>query len=223
MVACSSPPDLILVVLGGNLVRDSISGRWRTTHFDEGDNFGILGDFVRVHAAALLLNESPSLIALLSGGRGQLREIPDSPPVAMVMRDELIALGISPERLIVESRSNNTYEQLFYVAEELARRSPAGSPPPAPLQLLSNRWHLPRISLMLQSIEPLREAWRTRTWETVAAEDVLLAHDLASWEPVIARAYGDSRMVKRQEAEARGIADLRAGRYTFSATNEGIE
>ncbi len=50
----------LLAILGGDLVRDVATGKWRTTTFeDAGDKFGILGDQLRVIAGWHLYQKDP--------------------------------------------------------------------------------------------------------------------------------------------------------------------
>ena len=89
---------LVIVILAGGLVKD-ING-WRTTWFDEMDNFGALGDRFRVLAGAYTYqnaqkeNQDAWLIAC--GGKGQLQSISDAPTISSVIKKELIELGVPP-------------------------------------------------------------------------------------------------------------------------------
>ena len=132
-----------LVVLGGGLFQEP-NGSWRTTNFDEaGDEYGELGDRLRVIAASYLYKESPHLKLIVSGGRGQLAEIPDCPTLSVVLKKELIELDISSENIIEENSAYNTYQQLknsLAVVRKL-NLSEAG--------IISNEYHLPRIKAFL--------------------------------------------------------------------------
>ena len=101
----------VIVVLGGGLFRDQ-NGTWRTTNFNEGDEYGKLGDRLRVVAASFLSKEHPDLKLIVSGGKGQFAEVPDCPTLAVVLKKELTDLGVSPDNIIEESTSYNTFIQL---------------------------------------------------------------------------------------------------------------
>lgn len=60
----------------------------------------------RIETAADYLKENPDTVAILSGGQGN-----DEPrSEAACMQEELLAMGIEPERLILEDRSTDTVE-----------------------------------------------------------------------------------------------------------------
>lgn len=65
---------------------------------------------LRLEAATDYLNENPSTTAVLSGGQGENETIPE----AEAMRRFLMDKGIPSERLIIESISSNTLENLKY-------------------------------------------------------------------------------------------------------------
>ncbi|MDR0287973.1 MAG: YdcF family protein [Clostridiales bacterium] len=64
----------------------------------------------RIDVAAEYLNDNPHTIAVASGGQGPGESIPE----AVAIQRELIRLGISEDRIIVESESRNTYQNFEY-------------------------------------------------------------------------------------------------------------
>ena len=64
----------------------------------------------RIHTAADYLQANPKVLAVASGGQG------DDEPMseAACIRDNLIALGVEPERILLEDRSTSTVENLTY-------------------------------------------------------------------------------------------------------------
>src|SRR3989344_4629711 len=95
-----------IVVLGGSLKKEN--NVWRTTNFNEGDNFGSLGDRLRVVSAHYLYQKNPDTIIIVLGGRGKLTGIQDSPPVSEVIKSELVAFGVPKEKIVIETKSGNT-------------------------------------------------------------------------------------------------------------------
>ena len=107
----------------------------------------------RIYAAYDYLEAHPDVTAVVSGGKG------DDEPMAeaLSMRDELVALGIDPERIWVEDQATSTWENLHFSlissssAPEHAPRSwaccpanttstgPAFSPKPAVWNSLASR------------------------------------------------------------------------------------
>ena len=94
----------------------------------------------RINAAYDYLTAHPDCTAILSGGQG-----PDEPMTeAQCMFNELVAMGIDPERLWLEDRSTNTWENLKFTRELLEENT--GSVP-AEIALLSSEFHLFRAGL----------------------------------------------------------------------------
>ena len=78
----------------------------------------------------------PTRSCLASGGDGNL--IPEGEQEAELTRDLLIALGVAPERILVEDRSRNTIENAIY-SRDMAQ------PKLGEVWLLvTSAWHMPR-------------------------------------------------------------------------------
>lgn len=198
----------VIVILGGGLKKDK--NGWRTTNFDEGDNFGGLGDRLRVVAAEFLARENPKVIVVVSGGRGQLRKVVGAPTVSEVLKKELMALGVAPERIIEKNNSNNTYQQLKELIKVLNGRGFSK------IGIISNRHHLPRVQAMVEFIpdlKSLKDLLLIGNLELLSAEDILLDFDPNSWKDLISRAYASEAMQKRIELENQGVAQIKAGTY----------
>lgn len=98
----------------------------------------------RIYAAADYLADHPNVTAVVSGGQGD-----DEPCTeAEVMFEELIALGIDPERIWVEDQATSTWENLNFslalIEEKTGQR-------PARLGVLSSEYHLFRASLFTRA------------------------------------------------------------------------
>ncbi len=191
----------VIIVLGGGLFRES-NGNWRTTTFDEGDEYGKLGDRLRVVAASYLSKDDPNLKLIVSGGKGQLTEIPGCPTLSVVLRKELIELGISAENIIQENTAYNTYQQLknsLALVQELNLYQ---------VGIISNEYHLPRIAIFLESIPRPKIHIKL-----ISSEKILIDKDPANWESYIRNAYASEAMKQRITLEQKGIQDLREGKY----------
>ena len=67
----------------------------------------------RIKKAAEYLKKNPSTVAILSGGQGPGEEMTE----AVCMQQELIKMGIEPDRMILEEESTSTWENLEYCAK----------------------------------------------------------------------------------------------------------
>lgn len=71
----------------------------------------------RLQAAAAYLQENPTVPCVVSGGQGE-DEICSE---ALVMRNYLIQMGISADRIYMEEQSENTYENMQYTKRVMAQ------------------------------------------------------------------------------------------------------
>lgn len=94
----------------------------------------------RIDAAFDYMTAHPDCIAILSGGQG-----PDEPMTeARCMFDELVGMGIDPERLWLEDRSTTTWENMKFSQSLLEENT--GSVPEQ-IALVSSEFHLFRAQL----------------------------------------------------------------------------
>ncbi len=197
-----------LAVFGGSMIRDLNS--WRLTRFQEKDNFGIVGGYIRTIAAALLFKEEPEALVIASGGRGQFSKIPDAPTIASLIKRDLISRGVPENRIITEERSGNTFQQLIKLQAVAAIRNFQE------FKIISNRYHLPRIKAMIKTVEKLSFLKRlldNQRLFLVSAEEVLLARQPEQWEKIINQAYQSKGMAERILLEQEGVRQLEAGEY----------
>ena len=104
-------PDHVdgIVVLGGSVSTTVSQARGRPAVLNASD---------RLFAAAALARQFPEARLILSGGIVVPR--PGAIPESRVMRDLLVAIGVTHERLEVETQSRNTCENAQY-SDELAQ------------------------------------------------------------------------------------------------------
>lgn len=201
-----------VVILGGGLVKDK--NGWRTTKFNEGDNFGGLGDNLRVAAGFFLYKDfyksiSDLMVAVL-GGRGQLKDVPDAPTVASVLKRELIKFGIPADKILEEDQSGNTYQQLKELQKLILDKGWDD------ISVISNQYHLPRVSAMIEcgeELKELRQMLAIGKINLLAAEKILVDYDAINWKDYIKKAYADESMKRRVELEQKGVADIKSGAY----------
>ena len=98
----------------------------------------------RIYGAYNYLESHPEVIAIVSGGQGL-----DEPMTeAQAMYDELVNLGIDPERIWIEGKATSTWENLTFslnlIEEKTGQR-------PKKLGVLSSEYHLFRASLFAKA------------------------------------------------------------------------
>ena len=94
----------------------------------------------RIYAAADYLEAHPDVTAIVSGGQGT-----DEPMTeAQAMYDELVLLGIDPERIWLEDQATSTWENMHYTLDLIEEKT---GQRPTKLGVLSSEYHLFRASL----------------------------------------------------------------------------
>lgn len=95
----------------------------------------------RIYGTLHYLILHPNAIAVVSGGQG-----PDEPmPEGLAMYQELVALGIEPERIWIEDKATSTWENLNFSLDLIEEKT--GSRPTR-LGVVSSEYHLFRASLL---------------------------------------------------------------------------
>ena len=204
----------LLYLLSGGMVKDKATQEWRTSRFDEmGDTFGAIGDYVRVHAAKAVYALNPKVTIYTTSGKGQFKDVPGAPTLSALYKKELVALGVPAESIIEESQTGNTYEQLAYLAGLVGQKKYTK------VAIVSNRWHVPRIHAMIEARPELKKALTGNHIIYLSAEAVVMQLDESEpWEVLIHDAYQSPQLKERIQLEARGVEDIKNGRYTFSDT-----
>ena len=94
----------------------------------------------RINAAYDYLTEHPEVTAVVSGGKGG-----DEPMTeARCMYDELVALGIDPDRIWMEENATSTWENMHFTLNLIEERTGTR---PTKLGVLSSEYHLFRAGL----------------------------------------------------------------------------
>lgn len=94
----------------------------------------------RIDAAYDYLSEHPDVIAVLSGGQGEGENITE----AQCMYDNLTAMGIDEDRLLMEDQATSTWENLNFSLDLIEQKT---GQRPEKLGVLSSEYHLFRASL----------------------------------------------------------------------------
>lgn len=198
-----------IIILGGGLIKDE-DGSWRTTNFNEqGDKFGVSGDRLRIIAGSYLYKDNTNLIIVASGGKGQLKNIPDTPAVSEVMKKELIELGVPVKKIVLENNSDNTWQQLQEL-KKIINKMELNK-----IIIVSNKWHLARIQAMIEKDEKLINMFNKGEIELASAEYVVVKYEPKKWKKVIDSVYSSEKMKKRIALEEEGVQEIKEGKYKF--------
>ncbi len=188
----------MLFVLSGGLTKNK-NGAWQS----DGLYGTIPGSNLRLIAATYLFTADPDKQIIVSGSKGHLDKIPGSPPLASIMKNELVALGIPAGNIQKEHRSNNTFQQLQALKKILVARHPKK------ICIVSNTYHLGRIRALISQLK-----FRQKV-TLVSAERVILKH-IPTLRTKINRMYASSRMKKIILLEKHGIKQIKSGTYNLS-------
>lgn len=199
----------VICILAGGMIQEN--GKWRSTYYNEkGDNFGVLGDFVRVIAGSVLFKHNKNICIITSGGKGQFKNIPDAPNLSTMLKDELISLGVSEKSILEEDKAGNTYSQLVELSEIITKRNWKK------VGVISNEWHLPRIQTMVEYNEILKKLFSEKNIIFISAEKIVIAYDESrDWKHIIQKAYESKELQNRINLENKGVQDIKEGKYRY--------
>ena len=94
----------------------------------------------RIRAAKTYLDSHPDVIAVVSGGQGT-----DEPMTeARCMYEELVELGVDPQRIWIEDQATSTWENLNFSLNLIEEKTGTR---PGKIGILSSEYHLFRASL----------------------------------------------------------------------------
>lgn len=94
----------------------------------------------RIYGAYDYLTEHPDATAIVSGGQGADEPMSEG----QAMYDELVGLGIDPERIWIEDRATSTWENLTFSLDLIQEKT---GERPEKLGVVSSEYHLFRASL----------------------------------------------------------------------------
>ncbi len=122
-------PDLDYVIVLGAQARDNRPGKTLT---------------LRLDLAAEYARQNPDTVLVLSGGQGRDEKSPE----AVVMRDYLLAQGVPPERMLLESMSRNTAQNIGCSRDLISVHWHGNRP--AQIGILTSNFHLYRALKIAQ-------------------------------------------------------------------------
>lgn len=194
----------VIAIIGGGLKKEN--GKWRTTNFNEGDNFAVQGDRLRVVASSYFYKNNPDLLMIVLGGKGQYKDIPNAPTVASIIKKELVKLGVLAEKIIKEEQSGNTWQQLQELKNVIAEQELVD------VIVISNEYHLPRIKAMIEKDIDLKKMYEDGKIKLQSAEEVVIKYE-PEQKKEIERVYQSKAMQERIALEQKGVRDIKEGRY----------
>ncbi len=185
----------IVIPSAGSIIGED--GKYHSTTYNDGDAFGTLGGYARVEAGAILAKKYPEYLVVATckgGGNGII------PTHAEVMKQELLNLGVDEKQIILEEKSTATRNGIIE-AFALAREHNWDS-----IIFVSNEYHIPRLRLMAESIDPSIKT------EYISAEEVII-NERPEFYEIFEKVKSSIPYKKRLESEARGIEAMRSGKY----------
>ena len=98
----------------------------------------------RIKATAAYMEAHPDVIAIVSGGKG-----PDEPITeAQCMFEQLVKLGVDPERIWLEDQATSTWENLHFAMNLIQEKT---GQRPEKIGLLSSEYHLFRAKIFARA------------------------------------------------------------------------
>src|SRR3989338_5920025 len=133
---------MITIYILGGFLKKNRNGNYRSDWFS----------YLRVLAGYYLykkLSEKDKTELVVSGGKGIYRGIPNVPPVATVMKQELVKLGVSQKEIKID-KTDFTYPELIWLKKYIVKKAGKAF-------IVSNAYHLPRIKMMIDILQELKE------------------------------------------------------------------
>lgn len=200
----------VIFILGGHAVKDS--GGWRSTRFNEGDQHGNLGDYLRPIAVVLLVQRYPQAKIVILGSRKRGHW----PGTNSVIEKELLSLGVPPKNILKWQNSSNTFNQLLNCQRFLRKTKSVSSG----TAIVSNRYHLPRVKAMVKFLPSLRYLnYRKMAGQLnfFSAENVLIKKNPQEWKKLTEENYRTAAFQERMKLERRGTKQIKKGIYKLNS------
>jgi len=196
--------EAIIILSGG--IKKNKDGNWVSSELK--DTEVSPGGKSRVIAASYLFNDDSERFIITTGqvGSEKLAQENKHPNISVILKKELIELGVPEQKIIEENNSNNTFEQLSESVKVIKEHSFEH------IIFISNRYHLSRIEAMIEKIPELKELLSSGELEFKASEEILIEKD-PKWKEEIDRAYSTEAMKERIALEEKGVRDLKEGKY----------
>lgn len=214
-----SPSNIDIVLCAGT---HKVGDVYMPTTYEQGDGFGMLGGEMRVLAAVARAQAGLSERVLFSGGKSKKgnagrggAHVPAPAAAAVygsqfsdIMRTETDLLPIQQPTVLLDTHSPNTNTNILYglkLAEDEAWPN---------ISLISSNYHIPRVKALFGIVQQALNIESVQV-EFLSAEQIVRAALPGVYDTIIDRAYTSESGQQRLQNEARGLADIHAGRYIF--------
>jgi uncharacterized SAM-binding protein YcdF (DUF218 family) len=210
-----------LVVLGGGLRKDG--DEYAPAGYHDSDDFGMLGGEMRVNAAvSLFLKGAAPNIVFTTGvyEKNIAKHGPDVPPEADVYARHFTDMLHTPRyedqardhddpSIILENTSITT---LTNIQEVLQLISDSGWDR---VCIVTSKYHVPRVQALYEmALKKVADKINPHI-DFLGAEDVVADLEPGVYDQDIREAYSLPEAEKRLTNEARGLADIKAGKYAI--------
>lgn len=214
-------PDVIFCFSGG-IKPYAPTGEYRTLGYSDVSELGLLtASRTRVLASAEIAKAAPDIaIVTNSFNRNDLTE----PTMAKVNRDELVRLGVDEERIELEEDSFSTISQLTEMIKKAVNNKWRH------VAVVSNAYHLPRITEMTNRLPEIVDdpEFQAKFDEFklndgrvyfVSAESILRVIS-DHYTHFLEEAEQSPAYLATVAAEAKGLDDLRSGKYLVARVKD---
>lgn len=186
----------IILILGG-LLRKKRNGNYGSDRIS----------YLRILAGYYVykkLIEKNEVELIVSGGKGIYKSISRIPPVATVMKQELVKLGLDPKKIKVD-KTDFTYPELLSLQKHISQKETEAL-------IISNAYHLPRIRIMIDLLPTLKNL--KNKVKLISAEKAIIKYN-KKFVSKIRTFQNNHRMKKITASEKKGIKELQTGNYIF--------
>lgn len=217
------PYDAIIVLAGQLLKRKE---KYYPTDYRHEDQFGMLGAGMRMAAVIELYFQKKAKNFVFSGGasgKNKAAHGQDVPTEAEVYKDKFLRSlaglkkrkdfekkfeNIEEPDITLEDKSVNTASNIKEVLQMIQDKGWKK------VAIVSSDYHIPRITALYQQV--LKKLGGVQIdISFLSAENVAKEAEPGKYDEVIERAYKSSGAEKRIASEAKGLADLKSGKYVM--------
>lgn len=209
-----------LFSFSGGIEKNPNTGRYKTTTFTHfGEHGQVTGGRTRAIATAEVARVFPDLKIVTTS-----HYYKDEPSHASVIAEELIRRGVEEERISLEEESMSTITQLVEMIKTAVKNNWRE------IVAITNGYHLARMQEMYRQLgnlyneqefqEALRKFQEMKGEVGFFSSDEILTSISGHWEDYFNKVKETPAYRATVEAEARGLKDLREGRYQVRTTTK---
>lgn len=190
-----------IIILGGGLIKNK-NGQWHSTGF----NGPVFASHLRVLAGSYLFKKNPASLIIASGGKGYLKKVSGMPTVAQIIKNELIALGVTPKSILKENRSNNTYQSIQKIKKVMLSQKINK------IDIVTNQYHLGRVRAFINQDAAMKKLLKYNKIRLIAAEPIVQRCE-PELKNKIKTLYQSDKMKTVIVLERAGTRQIKNGKY----------